>query len=89
MSQIEFKVEIATNLLLYQEQMQEDVQEISDLEEAKRPPGLPLVDVLEHVIWKIPDSKRKRCGYCHSQTIYQCKKCNIALHPKCFDEYHT
>lgn len=32
---------------------------------------------------------RLRCKYCHSQTIYKCSTCNIALHTKCSKDFHS
>ncbi|XP_050064316.1 piggyBac transposable element-derived protein 3-like [Aphis gossypii] len=31
---------------------------------------------------------RRRCRNCQSQTIYLCIKCNVFLHPDCFQEFH-
>ena len=49
--------------------------------------NLPKNTVKQHVIWR-PENHRRRCRECHLATVYQCKKCNVALHPKCFDDYH-
>lgn len=90
LSQIDFKAEIASNLLLFQEHDdQEQQSEDLRLEEMENPRNLARLDVREHIVWKTPDNKRKRCAECHSQTVYQCKKCNVTLHPKCFEKYHS
>lgn len=33
--------------------------------------------------------KRPRCKQCSSNTTKKCSKCNVPLHPKCFQQYHT
>ena len=38
--------------------------------------------------------KRKACIQClkegtKSNTVYQCKECQVPLHPKCFESYHV
>ena len=42
-----------------------------------------------HYIAKSDPQIRKRCKHCRSQTVFICKKCDIALHSKCSLEYHT
>lgn len=42
-----------------------------------------------HTIVKNPDNKRKRCRICHSQTIYICNKCNLAVHAECMQQLHA
>lgn len=37
--------------------------------------------------------KIAKCSFClsrkiNSNTAYMCLKCNVALHPKCFEDYH-
>lgn len=90
LSQIDFKAEIATKLLLFQELYNEEhLMDDLELNILNNSSNLPRSNVRDHVIWKNPENKRKRCGECHSQTVYQCKKCNITLHPKCFEKYHN
>lgn len=87
MSQLEFRSEIARGLLLY-----EDKQDYSPSDEdssGETQNKMPRLSVPNHLVWKPPNTTRKRCAKCHSQTVYQCKKCNVSLHPKCFDEYHS
>lgn len=43
-------------------------------------------DEIGHLI--IRKDVRRRCRNCKSQTIYFCKKCNVFLHPDCFQEFH-
>lgn len=31
---------------------------------------------------------RRRCRNCQSQTIYLCKKCDMFLHPDCFEKFN-
>lgn len=45
------------------------------------------LDNVAHNIEK--KTKRLRCRYCASHTIYYCAKCRVAVHPKCFSAYHT
>lgn len=45
------------------------------------------MDRVDHEI--IRANKRRRCAKCKSQTIFTCKKCNVGLHPKCFEKYHS
>lgn len=33
-------------------------------------------------------NNRIRCRCCGSHTVYFCSKCNVALHAKCFNDYH-
>ncbi|KAI5713033.1 hypothetical protein M8J75_013171 [Diaphorina citri] len=42
---------------------------------------------LEHIL--VQQQKRTRCGQCHSHTITKCQKCGIAIHKKCFAEFHS
>jgi len=44
------------------------------------------MDDIGHLI--IRKQIRRRCRNCQSQTIYLCKKCNVFLHPDCFEEFH-
>ena len=46
-------------------------------------------DQIGHCIVKSDPQIRKRCKHCRTQTIFICKKCDIALHLKCSLEYHT
>ena len=42
-------------------------------------------DKLSHWIGK---AKQRRCAECGKTTLYFCEKCNVALHPECFKEFH-
>lgn len=42
-----------------------------------------------HIITKNPENKRRRCKMCSSQTVTMCKKCNVAVHAKCFEDFHN
>lgn len=91
LSQLQFKSELTRALLLFVEKQPSEAEDfVSDLdaEDTQRPRKLPRLVVREHVIMEHSKKRRLRCAQCHSQTIYQCKKCNVALHPKCFDIYH-
>lgn len=46
------------------------------------------MDKSTHLIEKNPENKRKRCKNCSSQTVTICNKCNVALHAKCFKDFH-
>ncbi|KAI5720139.1 hypothetical protein M8J77_002455 [Diaphorina citri] len=37
----------------------------------------------------INPEKQTRCGQCHQECTSRCKKCDIGLHVKCFELYHT
>lgn len=46
-------------------------------------------DNVGHII-KVHDEKaRRRCLHCKNQSIFMCKKCNVHLHPECFETFHT
>lgn len=49
----------------------------------------PLHGELGHFIIKSEDNRRLRCKQCHSQTIYRCKVCDVALHHNCSEEFHA
>ena len=36
----------------------------------------------------IGKAKQQRCAECRKTTLYFCEKCNVALHPECFKEFH-
>ena len=42
-------------------------------------------DKLSHWIGKV---KQRRCAECGKTTLYFCEKCNVALHPESFKEFH-
>ena len=35
-----------------------------------------------------PCSQAKLCRQCKGRASYVCQKCNVGLHPKCFEAYH-
>ncbi len=45
--------------------------------------------------WIVQQSTQRRCKYCFlvglkdKMSVYTCEKCNVALHPKCFKDFHT
>lgn len=83
LSQIKFNSEVTQAFLTFDDkQLAEDL----DAEEEKRPRNLPGLNIQEDVICETPQKRRLRCAQCHSQTIYQCKKYNAALHVKCFND---
>lgn len=48
---------------------------------------------VKHDLGKNEGNGRRRCRLCNSQTVYNCETCSslgtlVALHPKCFSEYH-
>lgn len=44
-------------------------------------------DRVDHMVVNM--NKRGRCRYCKSQTVFACNKCNVPVHPKCFDSSHA
>ena len=44
-------------------------------------------DRLDHII--VPQEKQTRCRQCYKKVSTKCRKCNIALHMRCFSDYHT
>ena len=42
-------------------------------------------DKLSHSIGK---AKQQQCVECGKTTLYFFEKCNVALHPECFKEFH-
>lgn len=98
MPQKDFRVKLATSLLLsntpnHSNRSPEGEAVDDDFE---RPRNLPRLDG-EHVVIAIPGSTRLRCQgpsqtqnrkTCGNMTRFMCKKCNVALHTKCFEKYH-
>lgn len=39
--------------------------------------------------WPVVNATERRCGNCPGKAKFICSKCNIGLHPKCFQQYHT
>ena len=46
-------------------------------------------DHIGHIIIEEENKARRRCRQCKSTTIYMCKKCQVHLHPDCFEVFHT
>lgn len=40
-----------------------------------------------HLIIKTPNRKNV-CNHCKKRTFYRCCRCNVGLHPDCFEAYH-
>lgn len=40
----------------------------------------------EHIVQR--SKQRLRCKLCHSQTVFRCNSCDVALHSNCFSAYH-
>lgn len=51
--------------------------------------SIPRQVYVGHFIIKSEDKRRLRCKNCHSQTIYRCNVCNVALHHGCSEIYHN
>ncbi|XP_055848110.1 piggyBac transposable element-derived protein 3-like [Episyrphus balteatus] len=81
MSQLEFRT-FVVDALLRSETNSEPVCQTEG-----SPNVVVRFDSMKHTV--IKTEKRLRCRKCSSQTIFSCRKCNIPLHPKCFEEYHT
>ena len=47
-----------------------------------------MLDTKNHILMK-GRSKYCRCKHCGGRTIYLCQKYNVAIHPDCFDDYHS
>lgn len=45
-------------------------------------------DRIGHLIRK-GESKYRRCKQCQSRTVYLCSKCQVPLHPDCFENFHA
>lgn len=41
----------------------------------------------DHII--LTGQIRRRCALCKNKTVKMCKKCNVNLHDKCFNDFHT
>ena len=46
------------------------------------------LDTKNHIFVK-GTSKYCRCKHCGGRSIYLCQKCNVALQPDCFKDYHS
>ena len=46
------------------------------------------LDTKNHILVK-GTSKYCRCKHCGGRSIHLCQKCNVALHPDCFKDYHS
>ena len=46
------------------------------------------LDTKNHILVK-GTPKNCPCKHCGSRSIYLCQKCNVALHPDCFKDYHS
>lgn len=44
-------------------------------------------DRVDHIVMRT--NSRNRCRFCKSQTIFKCSKCDVHVHPKCFDDFHA
>lgn len=42
-----------------------------------------------HIIIQEENKARRKCRLCKSHTIFKCDKCNVHIHPRCFDDFHT
>ena len=46
-------------------------------------------DNIGHLIILSNPTINGRCTHCSGRSRYRCKKCNVALHPDCFYDYHV
>lgn len=97
-SQLEFRASLALSLLKYEGQKEDTHNEASTSAKSNssygRPsksalPGDIRFDNIGHIIIRNAKSARKKYRLCKSNKIYLCKKCNVHLHPDCFDIFHT
>ena len=49
----------------------------------------PRLQKSDHVVIHLESGKRMRCKVCGSQTVFLCNSCEVAIHPKCFAQYHS
>ena len=40
-----------------------------------------------HLVIKTPERKNV-CRHCQKRTLYRCRRCDVGLHPDCFEAYH-
>ena len=84
LSQIDFRSKVTTELLNYDKDEDEYENEHGD----EGPSNLPRINERVHAVMRSIENKFRRCKFCKKHTIFTCKKCNIHLHTKCFDDYH-
>lgn len=84
LDQLAFRRAIATGLIE------------SNKRRTKTGPSKPSRNLHEHSKYDRMDhlieyqEKQTRCGVCHKNSYFKCRKCLVALHPKqCFLKYHT
>lgn len=86
-SQLSFRVEVATKLLLTPDF--EDDDDIDDIKDETVPPPIPSVSG-HHQCVNHSENKARRCKVCHKPTQRLCLKCQVHLHiGKCFATYHN
>lgn len=85
MSQFDFRDSVTKSLLMTDQPLSD--KDSSDIVDS----SLAHFSTRQHFVGRIPDNKPKRCNVCHNETVFICVKCNISLHPRCFEKYtlHT
>lgn len=86
-SQIDFRSQIVLTILRREEINGSQNSNLGHSSKNSLPEAVKK-DLVGHVIIRDVNNARRRCKICKSQTIYQCKKCQIHLHTECFSLYH-
>lgn len=88
MSQKDFRVEIAEQLLLTSDEKPKS-NDGDDDDPTYVAGALPKLSG-EHLVVQYADKKQRRCKLksCTGKSTFYCQKCNVCLHPGCFEKYH-
>lgn len=86
MGQLEFRVFVSECLLRSSKVVVERAMSQNCVDNEGKASNELRKDRVDHTV--IRGSSRRRCRHCKSQTYFECNKCKVGLHPKCFVEYH-
>lgn len=86
MSQKDFRTQIAEEMLLTCDEKSNSDDDYVDQASG----ALPRL-CGEHLVVQYADKKQRRCQLksCKGKATFYCQKCNVTLHPACFQAYHT
>lgn len=89
-SQLTFRVDLATNLLLTPDENNDEDIGKDDITKDKSFKIRPHPRVSgHHQMITQPEKHARRCNFCHKPTQRMCSKCQVHLHEnKCFAAYH-